>query len=181
MDENSKRIKEHCAAHGMACVYENGYITLLKGNWKIRLEKVFNIPLTFGGKAEFNIQNVMAASLACYMQGFKIEDIRQALLTFVPSPAQTPGRMNLFKFKEFNVMVDYAHNAHGMRAIGKFLDKVEAKRKIGVIAGVGDRRDSDIVEIGVEAGKIFDEIVIRQDRNMRGRNERNHRPHDQRY
>ena len=80
--------------------------------------------------------------------------------------------MNLFKFKEFNVLIDYAHNAHGMRAIGKFLSKVEAKRKIGVIAGVGDRRDEDLIEIGKEAAKMFDEIVIRQDRNMRGRDEK---------
>lgn len=172
LDENNPRIKEHCAKNGLACVYENGFITLLKGTWKIRIEKAFNIPLTFGGKAEFNIQNVLAASLACYVKGFKIEDIRQALLTFVPSAAQTPGRMNLFKFKEFSVLIDYAHNAHGMRAIGKFLSKVEARRKIGVIAGVGDRRDEDIIELGTEAAKMFDEIVIRQDRNTRGRDEK---------
>jgi cyanophycin synthetase len=169
LHENSPRIKEHCDKNGIACVYENGYITILKGSWKIRVDKVTNIPITFGGKAEFNIQNALAAVLAAYLRDFKIEDIKLALETFVPSPAQTPGRMNMFQFKNFSVLIDYAHNAHGMRAIGKYLDKVDAKPKVGIVAGVGDRRDDDTIQLGEEAAKVFDEIIIRQDRNLRGR------------
>jgi len=169
LDENNPRIKEHTIAGGFACVFENGYITILKGTWKIRVDKAINIPITFKGKAEFNVQNVMAAVLAAYVRDFKIEDIKLALQTFVPSPAQTPGRMNIFKFKDFTVMCDYAHNAHGMKAMGKFLQKVDASVKVGIVAGVGDRRDEDIIELGEEIGKVFDEIIIRQDRNLRGR------------
>lgn len=171
MDENNPRIKEHAANHGISCVYENGFFTILKGNWKIRVDKVTNAPITFGGKAEFNIQNALGAILAAYLRDFKIEDIKLALETFVPSPAQTPGRMNIFNFKNFTVMADYAHNAHGMRAIGKFVSKVEATNKVGVIAGVGDRRDEDTIELAEEAAKVFDEIIIRQDKNLRGKTE----------
>ena len=171
MDENNPRIKEHAANHGISCVYENGYFTILKGSWKIRVDKVSNAPITFGGKAEFNIQNALGAILAAYLRDFKIEDIKLALETFVPSPVQTPGRMNIFNFKNFTVMADYAHNAHGMRAIGKFVAKVEATKKVGVIAGVGDRRDEDTIELAEEAAKVFDEIIIRQDKHLRGRTE----------
>ena len=171
MDENNPRIKEQAANHGISCVYENGFFTILKGNWKIRVDKVTNAPITFGGKAEFNIQNALGAILAAYLRDFKIEDIKLALETFVPSPAQTPGRMNIFNFKNFTVMADYAHNAHGMRAIGKFVTKVEATVKVGVIAGVGDRRDEDTIELAEEAAKVFDEIIIRQDRHLRGKPE----------
>jgi cyanophycin synthetase len=143
----------------------------MKGTWKIRVDKVTNIPITFGGKAEFNIANVLPAMLAAYLSDFKIEDIRLALETFVPSPAQTPGRMNIFHFKNFAVMADYAHNAHGMEAIGKFVSKIDATRKVGVIAGVGDRRDEDTEALGREAAKVFDEIIIRQDKNLRGKSE----------
>ena len=94
-----------------------------------------------------------------------------ALVTFIPGSTQTPGRMNLFKFKKFEVLIDYAHNTAGFHAIGKFLEKVDAKPKIGVIAGVGDRRDEDIVSLGALAAKMFDEIIIRQDRNLRNRTE----------
>jgi len=171
MNENSERIKEHSANHGVSCVYENGYITIIKGGWKIRVDKVTNVPMTFGGKAEFNIQNALAAVLAAYLRDFKIEDIKLALETFAPSPAQTPGRMNFFQFKNYAVLIDYAHNAHGMRAIGKFMSKVDATKKVGLIAGVGDRRDEDTIELGEEAARVFDEIIIRQDRNLRGKTE----------
>ncbi|MBS1772499.1 MAG: cyanophycin synthetase [Bacteroidetes bacterium] len=171
LDENNPRIKAHCAKNGLAAVYEHGYITIIKGGWKIRVEKVTNIPVTFSGKAEFNISNVLGATLACYVRDFKTEDIRLALQTFVPSPAMTPGRMNMFHFKNFTVMLDYAHNTHGIQAIGKYVQSVDAPLKVGIVAGVGDRRDEDIISLGEESAKIFDEIIIRQDKNLRGRTE----------
>ncbi len=171
LKEDNIRIKKHCAKGGIAAIYENGYVTIIKGNWKIRVEKVTNIPLTFSGMAEFNIANVLAATLATYVQDFKTEDIKQALQTFVPSPALTPGRMNMFRFNNYSVMVDYAHNTHGIQAIGKFIKNVKSKIKVGLVAGVGDRRDEDLISLGEESAKIFDEIIIRQDRNLRGRTE----------
>ncbi len=171
MDEKNPLVKMHCEKGGLAAIAENGYITICKGNWKIRVEKIVNIPLTFRGKAIFMIQNILPAVLSGFIRNFKIEDIRLALETFIPSPAQTPGRMNMFEFKKFNVMVDYAHNPAGFQAIGRFLEKIEAKPKIGIIAGVGDRRDEDIILLGTLAAKMFDEVVIRQDRNLRGRSE----------
>lgn len=171
LDENNPRILKHCENGGVAAIVENGYITICKGTWKIRVDKVINIPLTFSGKAIFMIQNVLPAVLAGFLQGFKVEEIRLALETFIPSPTQTPGRMNLFQFKKFTVMVDYAHNPAGFQAIAKFLEKIEASPKIGIIAGVGDRRDEDIIQLGTVASQMFDEIIIRQDKNLRGRSE----------
>lgn len=170
LDENNPVIKEHTAKGGLAAVYENGNVTICKGTWKIRVEKVINIPLTFGGKATYNIANVLPTLLAGFVQQFKVEDMRVALHTFIPGPAQTPGRMNIFRFKNFEVMVDYAHNTAGFEAIGEMLSKISAKH-IGIIAGVGDRRDEDTISLGRQAAKMFDEIIIRQDKNLRGRTE----------
>ena len=172
LDENNPHIIEHTKKGGLACIVENGYVTICKGLWKIRVDKVVNIPLTFSGKAVFMIQNILPAVLAGFINNFKIEDMRLALETFIPSPTQTPGRMNLFQFKKFQVMVDYAHNPAGFQAVAKFLEKIDAKPKVGIIAGVGDRRDEDIVELGYLSAKMFDEIIIRQDKNLRGRSEK---------
>lgn len=169
MDETNPRIVEHLAGGGLAAVAENGFVTICKGSWKIRVDKITSIPLTFGGKATFNVQNILPAVLAAHLRGFRIEDIRAALETFIPSPATTPGRMNLFQFKNFQVLVDYAHNYAGLEQLSKFVDKVDGAPKVGVIAGVGDRRDEDIIELGRVAARTFDEIVIRQDKNLRGR------------
>jgi cyanophycin synthetase len=173
LDENNPVIKAQCKAGGISAVYENGFVTIKKGDWKIRIEKVTTIPLTFGGKARFMISNVLAATLAAYLSGFKTESIRWSLETFIPSPALTPGRMNIFNFNQFRVMIDFAHNPAGYSAIEEFLTSIDSPKKIGIISGVGDRRDEDITECGRIAGRMFDHIIIRQEKHLRGRTEEN--------
>ncbi|HEX9980646.1 MAG TPA: cyanophycin synthetase [Flavobacterium sp.] len=169
MDEDDPFVRELAKDGRTVAVYENGYITVKKGEWKIRIEKAVDVPLTLGGKAKFMIANVLAATAASYLWGFKIEDIGLALQTFVPSAAQTPGRMNIFNFRKFRVLIDFAHNPAGYRGIEDFMKTVDATRKIGIIAGVGDRRDSDIIECAEIAGRMFDHIIIRQEKHLRGR------------
>lgn len=171
MDENNERIKRHAKNGGLSAIYENGYITVMKGEWKIRITKAVNVPLTMGGKAAFMIQNVLPAALTAYIREFPIEDIKVALESFMPSASQTPGRLNLFEFQNFQILLDYAHNGAGLRALGHLVEKMDGKPKVGIIAGVGDRRDEDTIELGKIASEIFDEIIIRQDRNLRGKSE----------
>lgn len=171
MDENNPRIKALQKLGGITAVYENGYVTLCRGPWKMRVMKAEDIPLTYGGKAKFMIQNILPAIIAANVQGITIEDMKAALETFIPSASQTPGRLNMFKFKHFDMLLDYAHNPAGMLALKKFTDELEATEKIGIIAGVGDRRDEDTQELGSIAADMFDKIIIRQDKNLRGRSE----------
>jgi cyanophycin synthetase len=171
MDEENLNIVEHCRKGGVAAVYENGFVTIRKGDWKIRVERAALIPITMGGKARFMIANTLAASLASYLYGFKMEDIKIALTTFIPGAAQTPGRMNIFNFRQFKVMVDFAHNVAGYLAIEDYLKHVDAPFKVGIIAGVGDRRDQDIRDCATIAARMFDHIIIRQEKYLRGRTE----------
>ncbi|MHC2992608.1 cyanophycin synthetase [Pontibacter sp. HJ8] len=169
LDEENPRILKHISKGGLAAVYENGYISIFKNTYKIRVDRVADIPLTFGGRAKFNIQNVLAATLAGYINHFEIAEIRTALRTFIPSSETTPGRMNLFQLPRYEVLIDYAHNIASMEAIADFVDNVHATYKIGIVAGVGDRMAEDIIEVGRIAAETFDEIIIRQDKDLRGR------------
>ncbi|MFN5458761.1 MAG: cyanophycin synthetase [Bacteroidota bacterium] len=171
MNENSPVITEHCKTGGIAAIYENGFITIKKGDWKMRVDKASHIPLTMNGKAKFMIANVLAATLASYLWGFKTEDIKQSLDTFIPGAAQTPGRMNIFNFRKFKVMIDFAHNPAGYLGIEDFLQSINSSHKIGIIAGVGDRRDEDIRDCAAIAARMFDHIIIRQEKHLRGRTE----------
>jgi len=171
MDEQNERIQKHMRNGGLSAIYEDGFISIAKGEWKIRVAKAINVPLTFGGKAAFMIQNVLPAVLAAYTQGISVEDIRVAIESFIPSPSQTPGRLNMFEFKNFNILLDYAHNAAGFRALQKFVEKMDGSPKVGIIAGIGDRREEDNNDIGRIAAEMFDEIIIRQDKNLRGKTE----------
>jgi cyanophycin synthetase len=171
MDEEQPFVKKLSKEGKIVAVFENGFITVKKGEWKIRVERVSHVPLTLGGKAKFMIANVLAATLASYLWGFKTEDISLSLQTFIPGVAQTPGRMNIFEFKRFKVLIDFAHNAAGYLGVEDYLSTVEANKKIGIIAGVGDRRDEDIRECAKIAGRMFDHIIIRQEKHLRGREE----------
>jgi cyanophycin synthetase len=163
------RVLDHCSKGGLASIIEKGYLVICEGEWKHRICKVSEIPLSFSGKATCMIKNLLPAALAGFILNFKIDDIRKSLMSFIPSPEFTPGRMNIFNLRDITIMVDYAHNPGGFNEMKQFLDNSEYTRKIGVITGVGDRRDEDITRIGHISAQIFDEIIIRHDDDLRGR------------
>lgn len=169
MDENNPTIKRRAERGRVSCVYENGYVTILKGKWKVRVEKATNIPLTYGGRAEFMVQNVLAATLACFVHGVSIEDIRVGLTTFNAGTAQTPGRLNFTEVGHVTVLMDYAHNPAGFQGLTKFISRLPNKYRTVVMNVPGDRRDEDIREMGEIAGNNFDRIVIRAGNYLRGR------------
>ena len=171
MDENNANIQRNARRGGISCIYENGFITILKGKWKVRVEKAINIPLTYGGRAGFMIQNVLAATLACFVHGVSLEDIRVGLSTFNSGIAQTPGRLNFIEMDEFTVLMDFAHNPAGVRGLGDFISKLPFTKRTGVLCGVGDRRDEDLIEMGKISAEIFDKLIIRRGSYLRGRSE----------
>ncbi|MGI0487569.1 cyanophycin synthetase [Pantanalinema rosaneae CENA516] len=168
MHPQSDLIKAHTQKGGLAAVYENGYLSILKGDWTLRIEQAANVPLTLGGRAPFMIANALAASLAAFAQGVRIEDIRAALLTFRASTEQTPGRMNLVNLGKYHALVDYAHNPHSYEALAGFVKNWPGER-IGVVGGPGDRRDDDFVMLGTLAAGMFDRIFVKEDDDTRGR------------
>ncbi|MCG9886402.1 MAG: cyanophycin synthetase [Cyanobacteria bacterium] len=168
MNPDNPLIAQHTSQGGLAAVYENGYLSILKGDWTLRIDRADNIPITLGGRAEFQIANALAASLAAFAQGVRIEHIRQALVTFTSSSDQTPGRMNLFDLGRFHALVDYAHNPASYEALATFV-KNWPGRCIGVVGGPGDRRDRDFVLLGKLSAQMFDEIVVKEDDDTRGR------------
>ncbi len=141
------------------------------------------LPATFEGRARMMVQNALAAAGAAHAAGAHLHDIRQGLRTFTTSYYQAPGRLNLFELDGVRVLIDYAHNAHGLRTVGDFVERRTAggparppgaptwtaNLRVAVIATPGDRRDDDMRELGRVAAQYFDDVIIREDRNLRGR------------
>ena len=135
------------------------------------------IPATFGGRARMNVANALAAAAAAWAAGAHMHDIRQGLRTFSTSFFQAPGRLNEIPIDGYRVFLDYCHNVDGMRRLTEFVDLMMASqngngrqgRAIGVIGIPGDRRDEDHSEYGRIAAHAFDELIVREDRNLRGR------------
>ncbi|MBE9047909.1 cyanophycin synthetase [Pleurocapsales cyanobacterium LEGE 10410] len=168
MNPDNQIIIEHSRRNGLAAIYENGYLSILEGKWTLRVEKAVNIPMTMKGMAPFMIANALASCLATFAQGVDIELIRRGVRTFETTAEQTPGRMNLFDVDDYHVLVDYAHNAHGYKAVGDFVRNWQGT-KIGVVGGPGDRRDEDLISLGNISAQIFDQILIKEDQDFRGR------------
>ena len=165
-------------------------IVLKHGPRKMPVLYTHLMPATFGGRARMNVANGLAAAAAAWAAGAHLHDIRQGLRTFSTSFFQAPGRLNLVEVAGTRVVIDYCHNVDGMRNLADFVNRMmvepvtrpgvlgaphaqarppRAGRAIGVIGIPGDRRDQDQHDYGYLAASCFDEIVIREDKNLRGR------------
>jgi cyanophycin synthetase len=171
LEKDAAGLQDEFGQSGMFAFCEDGFITIMDQSRTIRLCRIASVPVTYQGRAGFMVANVLAAALAGYTSGFDQFTIVKALKSFTPDFETAPGRMNLFEFSNFSVLVDFAHNPHGYGAIREYLDKVTARKKRGVISGVGDRRDTDIRDCGAISASMFDHVIIKSDRDLRGREE----------
>jgi cyanophycin synthetase len=174
LDRQNDLVRRHIRERGRALVLEeslNGrMLVLYEGEDHIPLLLARQVPATVEGHALHNIQNAMfAAAIACGL-GVSLENVRQGLRTFTTDFFQTPGRMNFYNEHPFRVLLDYAHNAHGMQAMAQMIRELGVTgRRIGVVSAPGDRRDEDIRALGRVAASAFDLVLLREDDHLRGR------------
>ncbi|HEY2916145.1 MAG TPA: cyanophycin synthetase, partial [Candidatus Limnocylindrales bacterium] len=124
-----------------------------------------------------NVANALAAAAGAWAAGAHLHDIRQGLRTFTTSFFQAPGRLNYVEVGGVRAIIDYCHNVDGMRNLADFVNRLMAdgtaglrtRRAIGVIGMPGDRRDEDMRAYGALAATAFDEVIVREDKNLRGR------------
>lgn len=169
LNSQNKHFIKHINADGTAATVEENWVVLYHQGKRYQIEQVENIPATFMGKAGFMIHNVLAATICAAVNNFNLKCIVEGLRTFMPSPEKTPGRLNFFNFRNFDVIVDYAHNPAGLKALGDFIKNIDSRQKIGIITAVGDRREEDIIEVGRIAAEIFDELILKRDKDLRGK------------
>jgi cyanophycin synthetase len=176
------RVDGHCGRGGAAFVVqptpEGDQIVLRHGPRTMPVLYTHLIPATFGGRARMNVANALAAAAGAWAGGAHLHDIRQGLRTFTTSFFQAPGRLNYLEVGGVRAVIDYCHNIDGMRNLADFVRRMMADgsngaarkgRAIGVIGMPGDRRDEDMREYGALAAAAFDEILIREDKHLRGR------------
>ncbi len=173
MDEENPVIRDHIRERGKAVVlrqtHQGEMIMLLEHRRDTSLLLASQIPAAFEGRLRVNIANAMAAAAAAFAADVQLEHIRHALRTFTTNFFQTPGRFNLFEVDGRRVLVDYCHNVAGLESMGDFVRRSSQERTIAVIAMPGDRSNGDAEAFGRLAAQTFDELVIREDDNPRGR------------
>jgi cyanophycin synthetase len=186
------RVDTHCGRGGAAMILQETddgeLLALRQGSRVMPLIHTHLIPATLDGRARMNVANALAAAAAAWAHGAHLHDIRQGLRTFTTSFFQAPGRLNEVDVRGFKVVIDYCHNVDGMRRLTEFVNLTlsdaprgrlgraaasasgpRTGRAIGVVGIPGDRRDEDMREFGAIAATAFDEIIVREDANLRGR------------
>ncbi len=160
MDPNHQKIKAHIKEGGTVVTVDKRNAIIRKSELGITVCTLEEIPITFGGIIDFNIANALAAIGALHGLKLPLEQIRNGVMTFYLSANQNPGRMNLFDFQKYKVLVDYGHNPESARAIAKLLLRLSQGRKIALCHGTGSRTTEQIIEFGEELAKVYDYIIL---------------------
>ncbi|HYG77039.1 MAG TPA: cyanophycin synthetase [Planctomycetota bacterium] len=168
LDPENSILQEHLAAGGKAFFLKDNIIHESHRSGRPEpLVEAGTLPITLGGRAAFQIANVLAALAACRAHGLKASDVINALQNFHSD--ENPGRANLYQVKEGYVLLDYGHNAPAFEAICGFAARWNGYRTTGIVTVPGDRRDDLIENAASVAARGFRRLIIREDKNTRGR------------
>ncbi len=144
-------------------------VCLAEGEYEFTLLSLERIPLTFGGRISFQVENVLAAAAACWALGLPAEQIRLGLESFSAQMDKVPARFNVFEIAGATVIVDYGHNPSSLTAILSAIESFPAQMRTAVYSVAGDRRDCDITRQGELLGNAFDRVLLYEDHYLRGR------------
>ena len=171
LDGTSSLVNTHVAGGGGAVIADGENIVLVRGASHTPMIRTADVPFTFGGTARHNVANALAAVAVATELGIPTFAITEALRSFGRKPDDNPGRGNLYELGGARILVDYAHNAHGMSALVGLAQGIPADRRLVMVGGAGDRQDDAIREMARVASSLQpDHVIVKDtDQYLRGR------------
>jgi cyanophycin synthetase len=160
LDGDSPRVAEHVQRSGRAVTLSGHSVVVRDGTGDEMVGDVRDFPVTLGGQARFNVQNVLAAVAACHAIGVPSDTIRRALEQFRATPEQLPGRLNVVEMEGYKVLVDYGHNVPALLALAPVVSSLAEGRVVAMCNASGNRRDEDIREFGRTVAQMYDHVVL---------------------
>lgn len=171
LDPRHPDVVSHLSRGGDACLFDGDAFVFARGEARRTVARIADVPLTFGGAARHNVANALAAIGGALALGIPLEAVASALRSFASDPARNPGRANVWNVAGATVIVDFAHNPHGMRALAGMMAAMPAKRRALVIGQAGDRDDASIRELARSGWSMCpDRIFVKElETYLRGR------------
>ena len=148
------------------------------------------MPATFGGRARMNVANALAAAAAAWARAPTCTTSARACGRSRRRSSRRRAGSTSSRSAASRVVIDYCHNVDGMRQLADFVKRmmVEPQTRAGVVGGAtagrsrrgpGGRSASSAspataatrtsASTARSPPRAFDEIIIREDRNLRGR------------
>jgi len=168
LDENNPVLKSHLQAGGTAYFARNKGLIEAIGETQRSLADVSKMPVMMNGAADFQVSNLLATIAACRAFGIETDALSKGVISF-SSCDNNPGRANLYRLNGGHVMVDYGHNTEAFDAICRMTSAWNDRQVTGIISVPGDRDDAIIDQAARAAAKGFDKVIVREDRDLRGR------------
>ncbi|EDL63503.1 cyanophycin synthetase [Bacillus sp. SG-1] len=170
LNESNPYIEKAVAERGTAWyVNEDGCIIFHNRGTSHTFLPIREVPITINGTAKHNVSNLLQALAAAHSQGISLEELKERALTFNPDAKHSRGRFNRTRVQGKEIIIDYAHNQAGLKAIYDAVEHIERNRTITVISAAGDRQDSAIRQMARIASANSDHLIIKEDKDLRGR------------
>jgi len=160
LHHDSSIIADHLAKGGEAVVLEDDSVVRIRGDQRVSVLPVDRIPVTMGGAARHNVSNVLGVVGVAWALGIADDAIIRALKKFRPSHVDNPGRLIVFDVGAATVIVDFAHNPHGVRALGEMARAMSATRRLFLVGQAGDREDDSILDLAHAVWSMEPDCVV---------------------
>lgn len=164
LDPANTLLTESLAKGETAAWLEGDALVLAEGTARRQVVRVAEIPATMSGIVRYNIRNALAAMCIAAALGINDDAIRKGLASFQGDEHDNPGRGNWFEREKdggaVRILVDFAHNQHGMEALAETISRVPSERVILLIGQAGDRLDKDIADLVRAACRVCPQRLL---------------------
>ncbi|MFL0266628.1 Mur ligase family protein [Candidatus Clostridium radicumherbarum] len=167
--EKNKYILEQIRKGGECFYLENENLIYNKNEVENKLLNIKEIPFTHGGYSKGNILNIMAATGAVLNICEDVYKIMGIIKEIKCDLYFNPGRQNILEIEDFKVILDYGHNSEAFNEVLSIARSLKPSRLTAIIAAPGDRMDKYIKELGSITADYSDNIIIREQADLRGR------------
>ncbi len=169
-DINNPLLKQNKLSN--ICVYlDNNNIVVVNEGKKHIICNVDEVPITLDGKLMFNVENILATCGA--LVGMKIDYcmIKNGITSYLLNSDKNAGRFNCYNVNGVKVILDYGHNIDGYNAVLSAVKHINKGKLYGIVGIPGDRSNDMALEIGKISSQHLDYIIVKEDKDLRGRNQ----------
>lgn len=145
---------------GHAVFVADGQMVLARDGMRIPVLAIADFQPAMGGAAKYNISNALGAIGLADALGLPVDAMTLGLAGFADTPQENPGRGNFIKLGGVTLMIDYAHNPHGITALAEAVRDIPAQRRLFLAGQAGDRSDEDLRAMTGAIWKAAPDMVI---------------------
>jgi cyanophycin synthetase len=148
LDPDNPTIRQTLEHGGPACYVEGDWLVATSGGQSRPVTPIGRVTASRQGTVRYNVANALAAMSIALSLGIADEPIRAGLEAFRGDERDNPGRGNWFERRLdggcVRILVDFAHNEHGMRALADTVRLAAAERVVLLLGQAGDRSEQEI-------------------------------------